>query len=85
MPSCKILFIRIQSEIDKLYHTIHLTFRLPLSVHRKTRDGKQRFVVPRPLGTPFFINDASLEELKSVLKTHKDLVKQKYGSGVGIG
>ncbi|KAG0150686.1 hypothetical protein CROQUDRAFT_651906 [Cronartium quercuum f. sp. fusiforme G11] len=51
----------------------------------KTRDGKQRFAVPKPLGTPFFINDASMDELKDVLKKHKALVKEKYGSGVGIG
>lgn len=51
----------------------------------KTRDGKQRFAVPKPLGSCVFINDASLEELKSVLKTHKQIVSEKYGSGVGIG
>ncbi|KAH9816575.1 hypothetical protein DFH28DRAFT_965656 [Melampsora americana] len=51
----------------------------------KTRDGKQRFAVPKPLGTCYFINDASLDELKSVLKIHKQIVSAKYGSGVGIG
>lgn len=76
----------------------------------QTRDGKQRFVVPKPIGTPYFINDASMEEvrlflsqrslqnqrlishvprllplqLKSALKTHKELVKGYPRQGAGL-
>ena len=52
----------------------------------KTRDGKQWFAEPRPLGTCFFINDASMEELKAALVEHKSLIKTKYAkhaNGVG--
>lgn len=50
----------------------------------QTRDGKQRFVVPKPIGTPYFINDASMEELFSVLKTHKEICKKFPRQGAGI-
>ncbi|TCD70755.1 hypothetical protein EIP91_001784 [Steccherinum ochraceum] len=49
----------------------------------KTRDNKQRFAVPNPYGTCAFINDASYEELFQVLQMHKQLIKEKYGSGDG--
>lgn len=50
----------------------------------QTRDGKQRFVVPKPIGTPHFINDASMEELNAALKTHKDIVKKFPRQGAGL-
>lgn len=50
----------------------------------QTRDGKQRFVVPKPIGTPHFINDASMEELYSALKTHKEIVKKFPRQGAGL-
>ncbi|PSS32167.1 hypothetical protein PHLCEN_2v2064, partial [Hermanssonia centrifuga] len=49
----------------------------------KTRDNKQRFAVPSPYGKCAFINDASYEELFTVLKLHKALIKEKYQSGDG--
>ncbi|KAJ3489975.1 hypothetical protein NLI96_g1753 [Meripilus lineatus] len=49
----------------------------------KTRDNKQRFAVPSPYGRCEFINDASHEELFEVLKVHKALIQEKYGSGEG--
>lgn len=39
--------------------------------------------MPSPYGTCKFINDASYEELFSVLKVHKELIESKYGSGNG--
>jgi len=50
----------------------------------QTRDGKQRFVVPKPIGTPYFINDAPMEELYSALKTHKEVCQKfpRHGAGV---
>lgn len=46
---------------------------------KKTRDGKQRFAVPdKEFGKCVFLNDVPLEELQSVLRTHKAFVKSKY-------
>ena len=39
--------------------------------------------MPNPYGQCKFINDASDEELFHALKLHKQLIKQKYGSGDG--
>jgi 3-dehydroquinate synthase len=50
----------------------------------QTRDGKQRFVVPRPIGSTHFINDASNEELHEALHKHKALCKEKFEGGQGI-
>lgn len=44
----------------------------------KTRDGKQWFAVAKPLGTCAFINDASDEELDSVLQQHKQYIREKF-------
>lgn len=45
----------------------------------KTRDGTQWFAEPRPLGTCFFINDATMDELYEALDTHKEIMKTKFG------
>lgn len=50
----------------------------------QTRDGKQRFVVPKPIGTPYFINDAPMEELYSALKKHKEIMQQYPRQGAGL-
>jgi 3-dehydroquinate synthase len=55
-----------------------------LTPRRKTRDGKQRFAVPDgQFGKCVFLNDVPIEELRSVLKTHKEFVKSRFGSGEG--
>lgn len=55
-----------------------------LTPPRKTRDGKQRFAVPDgEFGKCVFLNDVPLKELQAVLKTHKEFVKSKFGSGEG--
>jgi 3-dehydroquinate synthase len=46
---------------------------------KKTRDGKQRFVVPEgEFGKCTFLNDVTDEELKETLKVHKEFVKKQY-------
>ncbi|WWD19984.1 hypothetical protein CI109_104457 [Kwoniella shandongensis] len=51
---------------------------------KKTRDGKQRFAVPDgEFGKCKFLNDVPIEKLRSVLKTHKEFVKARFGSGDG--
>ena len=44
----------------------------------KTRDGKQWFAEPRPLGTCYFINDASMEELYEALREHKQIIRSEF-------
>lgn len=56
-----------------------------IPLHRKTRDGKQRFAVPDgAFGKCRFLNDVPIEELRSVLKTHKAFVKSRFSSGDGV-
>jgi len=51
---------------------------------KKTRDGKQRFAVPDgQFGQCKFLNDVPTSELQSVLRTHKEFVKSRFGSGAG--
>lgn len=54
---------------------------------KKTRDGLQRLVLPKPLGKCVFANDVSNEEFTKVLKIHKDYVNQRYpqtNGGAGV-
>ena len=50
----------------------------------KTRDGKLRLAVPNPLGSCTFLNDVSTEEMNTVLRRHKELMKQYPRTGAGI-
>ena len=82
-----------RDEILGLFHRVGLTIDHELfdvdclnkgtAAILQTRDGKQRFVVPRPIGTTHFVNDASDEELAEVLHKHKALCKEKFGGGEG--
>ncbi|KAN0063252.1 hypothetical protein ACQY0O_004416 [Thecaphora frezii] len=51
---------------------------------KKTRDGLQRFVVPKPIGQCTFLNDITEEEFIKVLDIHKSYVKS-IGRGDGVG
>merc|ERR1711939_1018781 len=63
---------------------IHGLFsRVGLSMDHEVFDDQQ-FVVPKPIGTPYFINDASMDELKAALKTHKEIVKGYPRQGAGL-
>ncbi|ERF68371.1 hypothetical protein EPUS_06787 [Endocarpon pusillum Z07020] len=50
----------------------------------KTRDGKLRAAVPRPLGSCIFINDLEPKEMHSVLRRHKEIMKQFPRNGEGL-
>lgn len=50
----------------------------------QTRDGKQRTAVPRPIGTCFFVNDFTQEELEEGLVEHKNLCAEYDRNGEGI-
>ncbi|KAF2765163.1 3-dehydroquinate synthase [Teratosphaeria nubilosa] len=50
----------------------------------KTRDGKLRAAVPKPLGSCIFLNDVSEDELFSALRKHKEIMKEYPRQGAGL-
>lgn len=50
----------------------------------KTRDGKLRAAVPHPLGNCVFINDLEPKEMHSVLRRHKQIMKEFPRNGEGV-
>lgn len=50
----------------------------------QTRDGKQRAAVPKPIGTCFFVNDLTREELEAALAEHKRICAKYPRGGDGI-
>jgi demethyl-4-deoxygadusol synthase len=49
-----------------------------------TRDGLQRAAMPCPIGTCFFVNDMTREELDSALEDHKRICANYPRGGAGI-
>ncbi len=49
-----------------------------------TRDGKQRAAVPKPIGTCFFVNDFTQEELADAVAAHKEICKNYPRAGEGV-
>jgi 3-dehydroquinate synthase len=83
----RLTHFRIRSPISHvrfLSSIIHAHYRSHSLTNRKTRDGKQRFALPDgEFGKCVFANDVPISELQSVLATHKEFVKSRYGSGEG--
>lgn len=50
----------------------------------RTRDGKLRAAVPNQLGSCVFINDIESEEMHTVLRRHKEIMKQFSRNGEGL-
>jgi 3-dehydroquinate synthase len=50
----------------------------------KTRDGLLRAAVPAPIGSCVFLNDVSAEEMNTVLRRHKQLMRAYPRQGQGI-
>lgn len=50
----------------------------------QTRDGKQRAAMPKPIGTCFFVNDLTREELDEAVAAHKQICATLPRSGEGI-
>ncbi len=69
--------------LDSEYFTPELLWRATESITR-TRDGKQRIAVPRPIGTCYFINDLTKEELTQTLAIHKEICQSYPRCGAGI-
>ncbi|KST62693.1 sedoheptulose 7-phosphate cyclase [Mastigocoleus testarum] len=49
-----------------------------------TRDGKQRAAVPKPIGSCFFVNDFTREELADAVAAHKEICKNYPRAGEGV-
>jgi 3-dehydroquinate synthase len=49
-----------------------------------TRDGLQRAAMPRPIGTCFFVNDMTREELDAAIDEHKRICANYPRGGAGI-
>jgi 3-dehydroquinate synthase len=49
-----------------------------------TRDGLQRAAMPNPIGTCFFVNDMTREELDAALEDHKRICADYPRGGAGI-
>jgi 3-dehydroquinate synthase len=50
----------------------------------KTRDGKLRAAVPRPLGQCFFMNGVTPEQMNHALRMHKEYCKMLPRAGAGV-
>jgi len=50
----------------------------------QTRDGLLRAALPRPIGTCFFDNDLSVEELERLLVVHKEIAAGYPRGGAGV-
>ncbi|MDF5730288.1 MAG: sedoheptulose 7-phosphate cyclase [Rhizonema sp. PD38] len=48
-----------------------------------TRDGLQRAAMPKPIGTCFFVNDMTREELETAIEEHKQLCSAYPQAGAG--
>lgn len=49
-----------------------------------TRDGLQRAAMPKPIGTCFFVNDMTREELEAAIDEHKQICSAYPQAGAGI-
>jgi 3-dehydroquinate synthase len=49
----------------------------------QTRDGLLRAAVPRPVGTCYFVNDLTGDELDAALATHREIVRRYPRAGDG--
>ncbi|NJR76049.1 MAG: sedoheptulose 7-phosphate cyclase, partial [Scytonema sp. CRU_2_7] len=49
-----------------------------------TRDGLLRAAMPRPIGSCFFVNDLTREELAAALSEHKHLCESYPRGGDGV-
>ena len=77
------LMSRVGLALDHELFEIDLIWKATKSI-MLTRDGQQRAAMPNPIGNCVFVNDLSYDELKQVLKEHKELVKSYPRAGDGI-
>jgi 3-dehydroquinate synthase len=77
------LMSRLGLALDSPYLTEEVLWKATTSISR-TRDGLQRAAVPRPIGTCFFMNDLTREELNEALHAHKAICSHYARQGDGI-
>ncbi len=71
------LMSRIGLSIDSPYLTPELVAKATESI-LQTRDGLLRAAVPNPVGTCFFVNDLTVDELTRLLEVHKRTCSTVY-------
>ncbi len=76
------LMSRIGLSIDSPHLTPELLAKATGSIIQ-TRDGLLRAAVPRPVGTCYFVNDLTADELDAMLAIHQEVVQKYPRSGAG--
>ena len=76
------LMSRLGLAIDSPYLTAELLHKATESIIQ-TRGGSLRAAVPRPIGTCFFINDLTAEELERSLRIHREICRDYPRQGDG--
>jgi demethyl-4-deoxygadusol synthase len=77
------LMSRLGLAIDSPHLTSELLAEATESI-LKTRDGRLRAAVPRPIGTCDFVNDADVAELAETLAAHRELCRGYPREGGGV-
>ncbi|HEY9661555.1 MAG TPA: hypothetical protein V6C65_24120, partial [Allocoleopsis sp.] len=77
------LMSRLGLALDHPMLTSELLWKATQSI-MLTRDGLLRAAMPHPIGTCYFANDLSREELSTALQEHKHLCATYPRAGAGI-
>ncbi len=76
----------LMSKLGLSLDSSHLTpelLRRATDLIVQTRDGQQRAAVPRPIGTCFFVNDMTMDELEEALAAHRKVCRTYPRGGQG--
>lgn len=76
------LMSRLGLALDSPHLTVDLLHKGTDSILR-TRDGQLRAAVPRPIGTCYFINDLTGDELEVALASHREVCRRYPRGGDG--
>jgi demethyl-4-deoxygadusol synthase len=76
------LMSRLGLTLNSPYLTAELLRKATDSIVQ-TRDGLLRAAVPRPIGTCYFVNDLSLDELSQALAAHREVCRGYPRGGKG--
>jgi demethyl-4-deoxygadusol synthase len=77
------LMSRLGLSLDHQLFDVDLAWKATKSII-ETRDGKLRAAMPRPIGTCYFMNDLTREELAEAIAKHKLLCQSYPRGGEGI-
>jgi 3-dehydroquinate synthase len=77
------LMSRLGLSLDHQLLDVDLAWKATKSIV-ETRDGKLRAAMPRPIGTCYFMNDLTREELADAIAKHKLLCQSYPRGGEGI-